>query len=162
MISQLKKKELVKRVQEEVDFKILINFNFKVQRAYKSIEDILKETATFWENITDRSVGVWKIYKIAFRLTEKLLNIQKEAMSITKLYFDSDFLKLFYQFILILGFKQKQFRIMVLKFINSVDFKHRSQSIKHKNQNYKLGNKNLIFICSTQGENNGKIHYVNY
>ena len=124
------------------------------------MESVLKNTVVFWENVQEKLVKLNKIHQLGSKVVRQLEDIQDQVLSLMGFDHDFDYVKIAYQFFMMLEFKQEQFRIQVLKRSMEQNFNKIEKIIKYHGQTFKIEPEYLVFLLSMQTEDVGKIRYV--
>lgn len=92
----------------------IIVFNHRMQILYNRMESALKNTVVFWENIQERLVKMNKIHQLGGKIILQLDTIYQNVLDLMQFDHDFDYLKLTYQVLLLLEYRQEQFRLEVI------------------------------------------------
>lgn len=84
----MREKEYVKKLSDEINFKLLIVFNHQMQNIFKQIENLLKQTSLFWEYVFDGSFTIQRLHQTAFKLAEGHLRFLENTYELARIHYD--------------------------------------------------------------------------
>ena len=146
---------------EVLNFKLFIHFAYEVRHSLVRMENILKNSIIFWEDLAQKPQDTYYLFKLAYRLSDKFIKVYERAVAISNIHFEKPFLNTFCNFLRTTGYRYMQFKLYFQELLRGKD-SYANKNIRLNSSNVPIDNDFMMFVISSEKESLGKILFVSH
>lgn len=154
-------KDFTYRGSDSVNFTLYVFFSYEVRHIIARMENILKNSVIFWEDLIQKPNETIYLFDLAYRLSDRFIKVYDRSIAVSNTFVEKMFMNIFYNFLRVTGYRYKHFRSHFHDLLKSKDFQA-SQMLRLNSTLIQIQNDFLMLLLSAEKESAGKILFASY